>query len=328
MLGMDLSGSGIDEAAASQGKQQAAGGYEISIEAFEKREQCRRQDCVDDPARADGALESYGGHELVVGQFVPGSNESYGGDDDCIEKNADQSGHPDGLEKSLPAKFGRGFFGGLAYGFESGHEIRDDLQDEQDGNEPRVREEWRQVVKGTLAHPDRDKNDKQGEGAEGCPVLESGAEADAAVVQHGEQRREAETDEQVWEINGAPGDAVDFDGIERRNNVAGDAADGYGLPRADNKVGEHHHPSCGEADRTRESGCGVGNLACGIGHGGHEPAIDPADWEQERTADGEAQYCAKRAAAQKPVVHDHQPADTDHGAPGECEVVGEAKFAG
>src|SRR5580700_216062 len=286
MLGMDLSGSGIDEAAASQGKQQAAGGYEISIEAFEKREQCRRQDCVDDPARADGALESYGGHELVVGQFVPGSNKSYGGDDDCIEKNADQNGHPDGLEKSLPAKFGRGLFGGLAYGLESGHEIRDDLQHQEDGNQRLMSEEWREVVQRALAYADRDKNDKQGEGAEGCPVLEGGAEADAAVVQGGEQRREAETDDQVREVNRASGDAVDLDRIERRNNVTSDAADGHGFPGADNEVGEHHHPSGGEADRAGKSCRGISNFSGGIGHGGDQPAINPADGEQQRAADG------------------------------------------
>ena len=128
MFGMDLAGSRIDEAAASQGKQQAAGSYEISIEALEKREQRRRQDYVDDPARTDGALESYSGHELVVGQFVPWGDERYCGNDDCVEKNADENGHPDGLEKSLPAKFWRGFFGSLAHGFESGHEIWHDLQ--------------------------------------------------------------------------------------------------------------------------------------------------------------------------------------------------------
>jgi hypothetical protein len=38
MLGMDLSGACVDEVAASQGKEQAAGGYEISVEAFEEGE--------------------------------------------------------------------------------------------------------------------------------------------------------------------------------------------------------------------------------------------------------------------------------------------------
>ena len=37
---------------------------------------------------------------------------------------------------------------------------------------------------------------------------------------------------------------------------------------------------------------------------------------------------AQSAAAQQPVVHDDEPADADHGAPGQGEVIGEAEFAG
>ena len=33
-------------------------------------------------------------------------------------------------------------------------------------------------------------------------------------------------------------------------------------------------------------------------------------------------------AAQQPVVHDDQPADADHGAPTQGEVIDDAKFAG
>src|ERR1700691_1929386 len=220
MFGMDLAGSGADETPPSQSKQQAACCYEISIEAFKQRQQRRREDYVDDPARAHCTLESYCGHELVVGQFVPGSHERHCGDDDCIEKNADKDGHADGLKKSLPAKFGRGFFRRLAYGFESGHEIWDDLQHQQHGNQRRVSEEWRQVVQRTLTYAERDKNNEQGQRAEGCPVLEGSTEADAAIVQCGEQDREAETDDQVREIDRAPADTVDLDRIERRNDVA------------------------------------------------------------------------------------------------------------
>ena len=129
-------------------------------------------------------------------------------------------------------------------------------------------------------------------------------------------------------IDWASGDAVDLDGIERRDDVAGDAAYGHGLPGADDEVGEHHHPAGGEADGAGESGRGVGDLARGVGHGGHQPAINPADGEQQRAADGEAEKGAQGAAAEEPVVHHYEPADTDHGAPGQREVVGEAEFAG
>jgi hypothetical protein len=38
-----------------------------------------------------------------------------------------------------------------------------------------------------------------------------------------------------------------------------------------------------------KSGRGVGDLACGVWHRGDQPAIDPADGEQERAADGKAE---------------------------------------
>ena len=76
MLGMDAAGSRVDEAAASQSKQQAAGGDEISVEALEQRQQRRGEDDVDDPARTHCVLEGYGGHELVAGQFVPGATNA------------------------------------------------------------------------------------------------------------------------------------------------------------------------------------------------------------------------------------------------------------
>jgi len=153
----------------------------------------------------------------------------------------------------------------------------------------------------------------------GGPVLEGRAEPDAAIVQRGEQCGEAEADDEVRKINRASGDAVDLDRIERGDDVAGDAADGNGFPGADDEIGEHHHPSGGEADGAGECGGGVGDFAGGVRHRGHQPAVDPADGEQQCATDGEAEKCAQRAAAQQPVVHDDEPADADHGAPGQVK---------
>src|ERR1022692_4218939 len=161
MLRMDLAGAGVDQAAAPQGKEQAAGGYEISVEAFEQRQQGCGENDVDDPARAHGALEGNCGHELLTGQLVPWRYECNCGDDDCVEENADQDGHPDGFEKSLAAKLGSGFFGGLADGFESGHEIRDDLNHEEERNQWCVGEERREVARRSFADAERYENDEQ-----------------------------------------------------------------------------------------------------------------------------------------------------------------------
>src|ERR1022692_1175575 len=144
---------------------------------------------------------------------MPWSHECDSGDDDCVKENAYQDGHRDGLEKFLTAKLGSGFFGRLANGFEPGHEIRDDLNHQQEGNQWRVGEEWRKVARRSFACADGYENYEQGERAEGCPVLEGRAEADTAVIQCSEQRGEAETEDKVWEIDGASGDAVDLDRI-------------------------------------------------------------------------------------------------------------------
>jgi hypothetical protein len=57
MFRVNASDAGVDHTAASQGKEQAAGGDEISVEAFEERQQASGEDDVDDPARTHGPLE-------------------------------------------------------------------------------------------------------------------------------------------------------------------------------------------------------------------------------------------------------------------------------
>src|SRR5713101_8423790 len=191
---MDLADAGVDQAAASQGEQQAAGSDEVSVETFEQRQERRRQNNVDDSARAHCPLKRDGGHEFFAGQIVPRSYICDCGDDHGVENNSDQYGHPYGFEKSGPAKFGSGFFSSFANRLESGHEIGDDLNYEQERNQGRVGEEWREVARRTLAYAKSDEDDEQGERAEGGPVLKSCAEADAAIVQRGEQSGEAEAD--------------------------------------------------------------------------------------------------------------------------------------
>src|SRR5258708_4618484 len=289
MFGMDLAGAAVDQAAASQGEQQAAGSDEVSVEAFEQRQESRRQNNVDDPARANCTLKRDGCHEFFAGQIVPRSYICDCGDHHGVENNSDQYCHPYGFEKSGPAKFGSGFFSGFADRLESGHEIGDDLKDEQERNQGCVGEERREVARRTLAYAKSDEDSKQGQRAESGPVLKSRAEADAAIVQRGEQRGESKADDEVRKKDWASGNAVDLERIERWEDVTGDAAYGDGFPRADDEVGEHHHPSGGEADGARKNGRSVGDLARGVWHGGHQPTVDPADREQQRAADGEAE---------------------------------------
>ncbi len=59
-----------------------------------------------------------------------------------------------------------------------------------------------------------DEEEKQGEGSERSPVLECSAEADATIVERGEERSERESDDEGRKINRVSGDAVDFERIE------------------------------------------------------------------------------------------------------------------
>ncbi len=82
--------------AAAQGEDQAAGRDEVSVETFEQREQCRRENDVDDPARTEGLLECDCGHESFIGQLMPWRDECDCGDDRRVEKRADHDRRPDG----------------------------------------------------------------------------------------------------------------------------------------------------------------------------------------------------------------------------------------
>jgi hypothetical protein len=86
-------------------------------------------------------LECDGGHKFFAGELVPRGDECDCGDDAGVEECADDNGHPDGAEESLRAKVWAGFFGGLADGFESGHEVGDDLNHQENRDPRRVGEE-------------------------------------------------------------------------------------------------------------------------------------------------------------------------------------------
>src|SRR5580700_7495010 len=123
-------------------------------------------------------------------------------------------------------------------------------------------------------------------------------------------------------VNGTSAYTIEFEGVERRDDVGGDAAHGHSLPRADDEIGERHHPSGGKADAPGKCSGGVSDFAAGIWHGCYEPAIDPADGQEQRTANRKPEQSAEGATAEQPVIHDHEPADPDHGAPREREVIG------
>src|SRR5438045_701894 len=99
-----------------------------------------------------------------------------------------------------------------------------------------------------MSRAEGNENNKQRQDGERSPVLEGGAEANAAVIQQGEQRGESESEEQVRQVDGLAGNAVQGERIEPGKDECGDAAEGDGFPGADDEVGEKHHPSSRVAD--------------------------------------------------------------------------------
>src|ERR1700716_1294929 len=154
-------------------------------------------------------LEGNRCHELLANQLVPWRDETDGGYHNRVEENADGNGHPDGTNEMLATEVGARFFRGLAYGFESGHEIRHDLNDQQNRNQWGMRKQGREVARRTPARTQRHKYDEERESAKAGPILKHSAQADAAVIQHGEKRRKAESDRKMRKENGAPGNAVE-----------------------------------------------------------------------------------------------------------------------
>src|SRR5712672_957273 len=160
------------------------------------------------------------------------------------------------------------------------------------------------------------------------PVLKGGAQADAAVIEDGEEGGHGNAEEKAGQENRLAGNAIQGERIERRKDIGSDFSDGYCFPWADDEVGEEHYPAGEKTNNGRKNLRGVGGFAGGVGEPLDPLAVDVTDREKEESAEGEAQRGTKRAAAAEPIVHEHQPANTDHGAERESKVISDLKFAG
>ena len=64
------------------------------------------------------------------------------------------------------------------------------------------------------AHAESDKDDEESERAEAGPILKGGAEADAAIVENGQQSGQGQADDEVREKDRASGDAIEFHRVQ------------------------------------------------------------------------------------------------------------------
>jgi len=220
-----------------------------------------------------------------------------------------------------------GFLRVFGYRLETGHEIGNDLQRQEDG-------EKRTGVKGGLKIPwsaadaaDTDERDENKQNHGRHSFLEVGAEADAAVVDGGEKQRESRAQDEAREENRLARDAIQLERIKRRENVAGDFSEGDGFPRAHDEVGEKHHPTSEVAYDGRENLRGVGGFAGSVGKALDPLAVDVANRKQNDAADGKSERRARRTSSSEPIVHEDEPSGANHGAEREGKVVVQTKFA-
>jgi len=316
-----------DSAAAGVGKEQARGGGEVSVEALEEAEEGHEENELNGPVLAEAMFEGDGGGEAFAEEGLPGSDVGDGDDTHGVEKSADAESEADGLHVACLAKIRVGFFGVLGDGFKTGHEIRNDLQREENGKE------WSGVKCGMKicgsaaegAYNEESEEDQEDHAGHG--FLEIRAEADTAVVDGGEKQSERDTEDETREENGLAVYAIELERIERGENVGGNFTEGDGFPGTDDEVSEKHHPAGEVADDRRKNLSGVGGFAGGVGKALDPLAVHIADGEQNNSADGKTERSARGTATAEPVVHKDEPAGADHGAESEGEVIVEAKFA-
>jgi len=163
--------------------------------------------------------------------------------------------------------------------------------------------------------------------AERHHVLKDAARLDAAVVDAGDQRGEAEADREPRRINRAPADDVQLIAVERREHAREKISGRDRLPRTHDRVRQHHRPAGREADGRRHHAFGVGDLGARIPDPLHEAAVGVRDRKEQQAAEQEAEDAAGRTAARQPVVHQDEPADADHRPETEREVLDGAETA-
>jgi len=221
-----------------------------------------------------------------------------------------------------------GFFSNFGYGFEAGHEIGNDLEGEKDGKEWSGAKGGVNIGERAVSQAKKSCDGEENENGGGDPALKSGGDANAAIVEKSKKEGERNAQEEAGQKNRLASDVVEFEGIERGKKISGELADGDGFPRANDEVGEKHDPTGEIANERRKNQSGIGGFAGSVGKTLDPFPISVADGEKNQATEGESKGGAKRTTSAEPVVHEDEPANSDHGAKAEGEVVVEAEFAG
>ena len=319
----------MDQVAPPDRVEHARRGDEVAVEDFQQRQERAEQDQLRDPVRAERSLEGDLGPYVTGDNLLPRVHVGDDGDDENVEEEAGDERGIDRPAEIARIESGLGLLGSFGDRLEAGHEIRHDLQ-HQENRQPRRLpgcEQRQHVRRRSLGKPEQREDRERHEQAERHHVLENPARLDAAVVDAGHQRREREADREARCVDRAAADRVELVAVERREDPREQIAGGDRFPRTHNRVGQHHRPAGGEADRRRHHAFGIRDLRAGILDPLDQPAVGVRDRKEQQAAEQKTKDAAGGTAARQPVVHQHEPADADHRAEPEREVFDGAEAA-
>src|SRR4029078_12574394 len=94
---MHAAAASIDQTTPAEREDQTTGRHEVAVKYFHQGEKSRREDHVDNPARANRMFEGDGSHERRAGQGLPWGRIGAGGNDDGVEDDSNKNANEAGL---------------------------------------------------------------------------------------------------------------------------------------------------------------------------------------------------------------------------------------
>ena len=240
---MHLSETRINRAPAAVSKEQTARGDKIAVETLKQPEHGHDKNQPDRPTGSQSLFECDGGDEPLTKQSLPRSDVCHRGHGEDVKTCADEKRHHNGAKKICRTKSGMGFLRNFRSRFESRHEVRNDLEREKDGNEGGRAKRGMKIGGSSPRGADAKQDDKEKEHHCGRPILKTGAQSNAAIIEQREKNGKGHAQQQARQEYRMSRDAVQFERIQRRKDVRREFADGNRFPRAHDEIRQQHHPA-------------------------------------------------------------------------------------
>ena len=183
----------IDESPAPQRVHEPCCRDEVAVENLEQRKQGARQHQSNDPRSPERAGEGRICAEVLCDQIGPRIHPRRDTHDQHVEQASRNHGERDHAAQQPGIEARPRFLRGLRNRLEPRHEVGNNLQDEQHGDDRARRGEERfEIGGGAAGKPENREYDKTGEQTECSDVLEAATRANAAIVDEANDRRESE----------------------------------------------------------------------------------------------------------------------------------------